>query len=480
MTERPATVDADEAGGRSPASFVVESVEPSTPAGPVIVGTRLYEPRGASRRIISCRDGEIVISGPAGTGKTMGVLNKVHAAMMKYPGSKALLVRKTAVSLASTTLETWRKHVIAPWIATKEITYYGGSVEEPPQYRYHRNGSKVVLGGMDKPIKIMSSEYDLIFADEATEFFIQDWEAFSTRLRNGMMPYSQLLGACNPDAEHHWLKQRANDGLLTLMLSVHEDNPAYFDRNGVITPAGAAYIGKLDRLTGVRYKRLRLGQWVAAEGVIYEEWDPRIHLIDPFDIPDDWVRWWVIDFGLRNPFVLQCWAEDPDGRLYLYREIYHTDRIVEDHVAKILKIVQRPDGTWREPKPRAVICDHDLEDRMTFERHARMATWPANKAVTPGIEGVQSRLRKAKDGRPRIFIFRDACVERDQSLRDAGKPTCTAEEMTSYVWAKGPDGKPLKEQPEKENDHGCDGMRYIVAERDISGRPAMRVLRGRR
>jgi PBSX family phage terminase large subunit len=446
-----------------------------------IVATRVYEPRGASRTLLSCRADEVVLSGPAGTGKTMGALHKVHIAMMKHPGSRALLVRKTLVSLGATTLNTWRKHVIVDSIRTREVTYYGGSQEEPAQYRYHRNGSAVVIGGMDKPTKIMSSEYDLILVDEATEFFVQDWEACLSRLRNGMMPYSQLIGCCNPDAEHHWMKQRANDGVITLLESRHEDNPAYFDRNGQMTDAGRAYLAKLDKLTGVRYWRLRKGLWVAAEGVVYEHWDPKVHLIDKMpDGWETWPRWWSIDFGYRNPFVLQCWAEDGDGRLYLYREIYMTGRIVEDHVRKIMKIVKYGDGSWREPQPTAVICDHDAEDRATFERHAGLSTVAAHKEIKPGIDAVTARLRVDETGRPAIFILRDALVERDESLKELGLPTCTAEEIASYVWAKTPDGKVLKEVPEDKDNHGMDAKRYIVAERDIKGQPRMRVLRMRR
>lgn len=447
---------------------------------PLIVATREYEPRGAARRLISCRDDEVVISGPAGTGKSMGALHKVHFAMMKYPGAKALLVRKTQLSLSSTTLETWRKQVVVDSIRTREVTYYGGSVEEPPQYRYHRNGSRVFLGGLDKPSKIMSSEYDLIFVDEATELLPGDWEACLTRLRHGMMPYSQLIGCCNPDAEHHWLKQRCNDGATTFMESRHEDNPAYFSADGSMTDAGRAYLAKLDKLTGVRHKRLRKGLWVAAEGIVYEEYDPAVHLIDR--MPDGWETWpryWVIDFGFTNPFTLQCWAEDGDGRLYLYREIYMSGRLVEDHVKKIMNIVA-PSGVWREPKPQAVICDHDAEDRATFERHAKMSTRPAHKPVKPGIEAVQLRMRRAGDGRPRFYILRDALVERDESLKEAGKPTCLAEELTSYIWAPGPDGKPAKEEPLKRDDHGCDTMRYVIAERDLRGVPRFRALRSGR
>ncbi len=443
-----------------------------------VVAERHIELRGAARRLLSCRDGEILVSGPAGTGKSVGGLTKLHLAAMKYPGMRGLLLRKTAASLGASTLEVWRKHVAVASLAAGEVVYYGGSTAEPPQYRYLRNGSAIVIGGMDKPSKIMSSAYDIAVLDEGTEFFVQDLEAVTTRLRAGNMPYSQVIVMCNPDAEHHFLYQRQAAGGMTMLESRHEDNPAYFNADGTMTEAGAAYIAKLDRLTGVRYWRLRKGLWVAAEGLIYEGWDPQVHLVDALPAgSENWVRWWSVDFGYRNPFVLQCWAEDGDGRLWLYREIYMTGRLVEDHARQILRIV-RPDGkTWIEPRPRAIICDHDAEDRATLERHLGMSTSAAKKDVTPGIEAVQARLRVAGDGLPRVFILRDALVERDASLVEAGKPTCFKEEITGYVWEPAKDGRPIKEEPRKEGDHSCDSARYMIAERDLGGRPGMRALR---
>jgi PBSX family phage terminase large subunit len=442
-----------------------------------IAATRRIELRGAARRLLSCRDSEIVVSGPAGTGKSVGGLTKLHLAAMKYKGFRGLLLRKTAASLGASTLEVWRKHVAVASLGVGDVEYYGGSTAEPPQYRYRRNGSAIVIGGMDKPSKIMSSAYDIAVLDEGTEFFVQDWEAVTTRLRAGNMPYSQAILMCNPDAEHHWIYQRAQADGMTMLESRHEDNPAYFDNAGELTPAGAAYLAKLDRLTGVRYQRLRKGLWVAAEGLIYEDWNPAIHLVDALPPgSEDWVRWWSVDFGHTNPFVLQCWAEDGDGRLWLYREIYMTKRLVEDHARQILRIVC-PDGQWIEPRPRAIICDHDAEDRATLERHLGMSTVAANKAVSPGIQAFQARLRKADDGRPRVYVVRDSLVERDPALAEAGLPTCFVEEITGYVWAKGLDGKPAKEQPEKKNDHAQDAARYLGAERDLGGRPGMRALR---
>jgi len=163
---------------------------------------------------------------------------------------------------------------------------------------------------------------------------------------------------------------------------------------------------------------------------------------------------------------MQWWGEDPDGRLFLYREIYHSRRLVEDHARQARKLMVLPSGKWLEPRPRAVICDHDAEDRATLEKHLKLKTTAAHKRVSPGIQAVQSRLKSAGDGRPRLFIMRGALVERDDELDEAKKPACTEEEVSGYVWAVKPGGT-TPEVPVKENDHGMDALRYMVAARDM-------------
>jgi phage terminase large subunit len=185
------------------------------------------------------------------------------------------------------------------------------------------------------------------------------------------------------------------------------------------------------------------------------------------------MRWWSIDFGHTNPTVVQWWAQDPDGRLFMYREIYMTKRLVEDHAKDILTLVTDKHGNWTEPKPTAIVCDHDAEGRATLERHLGMSTVPAHKAVTDGIQAVQKRLEPAGDGRPRLFLLRDSLVRRDEALAAALKPTCTSEEMAGYVWDTGA-GKAPKEQPLKVDDHGADALRYCVSQIDRGSRPAFR------
>lgn len=586
-----------------------------------------YLHRGAATDLFRTRDPEVLLSGPAGTGKSRACLEKLYVAACKYPGMRGLVVRKTQVSLTTTALVTWTKQVAAESIAAKHIVYYGGSNQEAAGYRFS-NGSFIAVAGMDKPTRIMSSEYDMVYVQEAIELTEEDWEAITTRLRHGVMPYQQLLGDTNPSTPTHWLRQRVNRGATRMLESRWADNPMIYPQAGVLSEQGAAYLSKLENLTGVRRARLHDGLWVAAEGIIYEGWDEKIHVIDRAPVPKDWPRFWSVDFGYTNPMVVQRWAEDPDGRLVLYGEHYVTKTLVEDLAKELVEILKR------EPRPRAVICDHDAEDRATFERHTGLTTTPANKNVSEGLQAVAGRMKVVGDGtritvasvvtapprtvvvggprrgkstlsaeylargipvycgdplskvkdpmpgvnylpeglsfagddggaawvaenwftmrgawvcegqvmaralrrwsaahpdqhpcdqiivltepraatsagqeamhkgvmtvwreiayrfgeivrapeftvteieqkaRPRLMLMRDAVRRRDQSLVDARKPASTLEEIPGYIW----DDHKTKEQPRKEDDHGCDAMRYLVAERDLGARPKLRFI----
>jgi hypothetical protein len=427
--------------------------------------------RGAALEVFNRREEEVLLAGPAGTGKSRGAMEKLHLMALLNPGMRGLIIRKTAVSLASSALKTWERDVVCEALQDGSVWFHGGSNREPPAYRY-TNGSTVAIGGMDRPIKVMSTEYDAAYVQEATEFNEDEWESLTTRMRSGVMSYQQILADCNPAHPTHWLRQRAQRGQTVMLHSRHEDNPRYFDADGNPTVEGAAYMARLDGLTGVRRLRLRDGIWAASEGVIYDEWDEGKHVIDRFDVPQDWPRFWSIDFGYVHPFVWQDWTRRPDGGLVLVREIFHTRRIVADHCAQI-KRLHTDDGTetgrWTSPRPQFIVADHDAEDRATFEREMGWGVTPANKNVSEGIQAFAQRLRPSvSGGRPRVEFMRDACVERDQELADAKLPTCTVEEIPGYVWAPG------KEQPVKSEDDGCDTARYLVAEFDLRGQTNVR------
>ncbi|TDC28495.1 terminase [Micromonospora sp. 15K316] len=425
----------------------------------------VYEPRGAHRALMLCRDTEVAAVGRAGSGKTLAACWKLHLTAMKVPGLRALMLRATHVSLTATTLVTFQRQVVAASLTDGTVRWYGGSEKDPPAFRY-ANGSEILVAGGDRPEKFLSAELDRIFVDEAVEITLDLFETLISRLRGQAATYQQIVLATNPSHPQHWIKQRADDGNLTMLTSTHRDNPAYVNLDGTYTDAGHAYMEKLDALTGVRRQRLRDGRWTAAEGVIYEEWDPAVHMVDRFEPPAEWPRIWGVDFGYTNPFTVQWWAVDPDGRLWLYRELYWTRRTVDQHARDILRQVTDGGGKWIEPKPTAVVCDHDAEGRAVLERELGLTTVPARKQVGEGIQAVQARMRQAGDGRPRLFLMRDTLVERDPQLVEARKPLCLADEIPGYVWDKDRDGK-VKEQPSKEDDHGCDTMRYVIAHVDL-------------
>lgn len=420
-----------------------------------------FKPRGAAKDLFENTSQDVAVVGPAGTGKSRAILEKIHVMCLLNPGIHVLIVRKTVASLKKSGLRQLEEHVLPEAIAHNVVRWYGGSGAKPEGY-YYSNGSTISIGGMDNPDKVMSTEYDFIFVQEATDITEEDWDKLKSRLRgkDDIVPFRQLIADANPNAPTHWLKIRMDQGLTQVIHAKHTDNPVFYNDDLTPTQAGKDYVeGILANLTGLRKERLYYGRWVGAEGIIYDTWDESIHLIDKFDIPEDWTRYWTVDFGYTNPFVCQFWAEDDDGRLYLYREIYMTEKRVDEHAKTILDLITDENGRWIEPRPQKIIADHDAENRATFEQLLGQATQPAHKAVLEGIQSVQERLVITGDGKPRIFIMKDAIVQRDQKLIDAKRPTCTAEEVVRYVWNKD------KEAPVKEHDHGMDALRYMVADR---------------
>jgi phage terminase large subunit len=416
---------------------------------------------GGALDLMFCRDMEVCLDGPAGTGKTIAALNKIHLALLKYPGARALIARKTNVDLAASALVTYRTKVQLPGDG---VEYFGGNRVRPPAFQY-QNGSEAVITGLDKPDKVKSAEYDIALINEATECNLDDLETVRSRMRNGVMPYQQVVMDVNPSFPTHWLNQRMNSGLTTRLLSRHIDNPAYWDREKQEwTPAGQQYVETvLSGLTGVRYQRLVEGRWVSAEGIVYEEYDPAVHLIKRFEIPREWPRYIVIDFGFTNPCCIQWWAMDPDGRLYRYRELYMTKRTVDEHAAKVKAV------SANDPLPRAVIADpEDADGRAVFSRVTGWSTLAAHKDIENGIQAVKGRMRLAGDKKPRIFFLQDSLIERDQDLASRKLPTCSEEEIESYVWATNAAG--IKEVPVDANNHGQDCTRYVVAHFDLVDR----------
>lgn len=386
----------------------------------------------------------LLLTGSAGGGKSRLAGEKVHAFMKKYSGATCLMLRKAREYAGRSIVPFMDRTVISndSQVTKKKIDGL---------FQYS-NGSTLYWGGMkndDQREGLRSigpdGALDIVWFEEAHQFTEDDFNEMLARMRGQYAPWSQIILTTNPDAPTHWINKR---------LIVGGEASIYYSGAIDNTYNPPTYVEFLNRLTGILFERLVKGRWVQAEGAVYDEWDNAIHLIDPFEIPKDWRRLRVVDFGYTNPFVCQWWAQDPDGRVYMYREIYKTQTLVEDHTREIIRLSE---GEMIE----ATISDHDAEDRATMAKYG-VDTVPANKEISPGIQIVKQRLKVQEDSRPRLFIMRGALEAEDQRLVDAKRPTCTADEFPGYVWTKAADGKPVKEIPVKENDHGVDAARYFA------------------
>ena len=386
-----------------------------------------YVPRGGCREFIYNRDPAVILVGAAETGKTLSACWKLHLLACKYPGAQFGIVRKTQKSLYGSVLQTWERI-----IKGFPVEIYGGF--RPERYMY-ANGSTVWIGGMDNPDKVLSSERDVIYINQAEELQQNDWELLTTRTtgRGAVMPWTQCMGDCNPGGNKHWIRELAASGALTLLTSTHRDNPTLYTDAGVLTPLGERTMASLGALTGVRRKRLFEGVWATAEGAVYEQFDVAVHVLerDPRDFVSHEL---AIDEGYTNPAVILCLGIDSDGRRHVCEEWYHSHKLQAEVIAAARDMGRRY-GT-------NVVAVDDAAAGLTADLVAHgMQAAPANKGrVMDGIRLVQDMLAVQGDGRPRLTVAPE-CVE-------------TINEFESYVCAPG------KDAPAKAADHAMDCLRY--------------------
>ncbi len=389
----------------------------------------------------------ILLTGSAGGGKSQAAGEKMHAYMKAFPGAMGLMLRKTRQSMTNSTVLFMDRTVIGADSGVRHL-------QSKRRFEYS-NGSILAYGGMlneEQREQVRSigqrGGVDIAWMEEATKFVEDDFNEVLARMRGRAAPWRQIILSTNPDTRTHWIYKRLIEGgEANVYYSTAMDNPH--------NPSD--YLDMLARLTGVLGLRLRDGRWVQAEGAVYD-YSSELHLIDPFPIPFGWRRIRAVDFGYTNPFVCQWWAIDNDGRMYLYREIYRTQTLVEDHAKEICR-VSTING--EDERIETTVCDHDAEGRATLERYG-VPVVAARKSISAGIQKVQARLRKAGDGKPRIFVFRGATVAADSELVTRKKATSTEEEFPAYSWPEGKDGKPYKEVPIDADNHGMDAMRYAV------------------
>tara|TARA_R100001082_G_scaffold75000_1_gene43379 strand:+ start:2849 stop:4297 length:1449 start_codon:yes stop_codon:yes gene_type:complete len=431
-----------------------------------------YTPYGAARQLWYIRSAEVLLEGPAGTGKSRALLEYINYLCEQYAGIRVLMLRQTRESLTESCLVTFEQEVLWPG----HPAIHGSASRNTRQNYQYPNGSHIVVGGLDKPEKTFSTQYDVICVFEAREIGGDTWEWLARANRNFKMPWQMRIADTNPAGEFHWLNTHFPQGFREVperhttdkrirLLSRHRDNPVYWDHDkDEWTREGNSYVNDiLGNLTGARRANLYEGKWASEEGVIFEEWDPSVHIIDHEDVPEMKWHFASYDKGLRHPGTLQVWGVRDDA-MYLLREIYQTNQNQDWWAERVME-------AHRDFVLQALVCDPSepeyirvFNDRLGAARGRdgdRIAR-RARNAIRTGIDMVRWALSKADNG-PRIYMVRDSLQGRDQARVDAMKPCCVLEELPSYVWTKSRDGRPVNERPDPTcSDHGVDALRYAA------------------
>lgn len=397
-----------------------------------------YSFYGGNRAALLCHDPEVILAGPAETGKTLALLYKLHVAAYKYPGAQMAIVRKRKTDITGSVYHTLKRDLLGDY--GPGVRQYGGGY---PQWVDYPTGSRIWIGGMDDPGKTLSAERDIIYVNQAEELSLSDWEYLTRPVtgRGAVMPYTQLIGDCNPAHPTHWILSRTKAGKLARFDSTHRDNPTLWDHESARwTEQGKRSLERLRNLSGVRLQRLYHGLWAAPEGAIYDVFDEDKHLVAAFEIPRHWPRFVGIDpFGA---YVAAVWlALDPDsGVLNVYREYYEPFGLTTPgHVRAILEATQgEPVACWVGGGP------SERQARADFAGAGLPLTEPPISDVWAGIDRVYQCLKDFA-----LVIHKESCPQ-------------IVSEVGAYR-RKVRDGQATQAIEDKESFHLLDALRYIVA-----------------
>lgn len=265
---------------------------------------------------------------------------------------------------------------------------------------------------------------------------------------NQLMARLSIRGAqcfcnCNPDSPYHWFYTDyiTNDDITNKKIwkFLMEDNLS-LDQD---------YIRDLKReYTGVWYERMILGNWVAAEGRIYDMFSADQHMIDTAEfiksqgINPQAIRWLVgCDYGTSTVMTWGLYAKLPDST-YLKVKEYYWDAVKRK--------AQKTDSEFAEEfinwlggvKPWAVYCDPSAASWKVALMRRGYRVLNADNDVVNGIRRVATFFNTG------MYLMDKSCKE-------------TEKEYMSYVWDS--DAQKLgKDKPVKEHDHTCDCDRYVL------------------
>ncbi len=242
---------------------------------------------------------------------------------------------------------------------------------------------------------------------------------------------AKFIGTTNPDSPNHWLKKDwvdADKGVKAAKLLI-DDNPHL----------PTDYVESIKKeYTGLWYRRYILGEWCLAEGLVYDMFDPDIHVVT--DLPKMKRHFIGVDYGTGNPTVFLLIGQGVDDRFYVMREYFHSGadgrQKTDSEYAKELKrfLPNHYENICIDPSAKSFIlaCKRINIDNIRKARND----------VLDGIRSVSSLLSAG------LLYYHKSC-------------TNLINEKQAYSWDSKAQEKG-EDKPIKANDHACDAERYSL------------------
>jgi PBSX family phage terminase large subunit len=360
-------------------------------------------------------------------------------------------------------------------------------------FKFYKDGqvlSEVIFRHLDDLQSLTNMNLSGFWIDQAEEVSEDVFDFLVGRIRR---PVKRREGFCtaNPNG-HDWiwrrfLKKIGKDGKALPNASDFFAVTASTLENEKNLPED--YVKGLLAMPKEWVKRFVEGSHDVFAGQIYDEFNPSVHVIPPFQIPNTWERFRSIDHGQHNPTSCHWYAVDFDGNIFVYQEYYRENDVVSNH-AKAINHMSRIRNTLGEtltdvyaytvidPSTHAKTLEKDGYRFSVADEYmdAGIPTIAGQNDVIAGINRVKEYLRidptryhpflRDPDGdplmgAPRVFIF-SIC---EHMIEEAGQ----------YKWKSysgmalgNPDKDEIKEAPVKRQDHAMDDFRYAIMSRPQS------------
>ena len=321
---------------------------------------------GPQTDFLAAGEREVLYGGSAGGGKSYAMLAD-PLRYMGHPSFSGLLLRHTTEELREL---VWKSQEIYPKI------WKGIKWSERKMQWTAPSGARLWMSYLDRDDDVLRYQglaFSWIGFDELTQWNKPfAWNYMRSRLRTAASDLPIYMRATtNPGGPGHgWVKKMFIDpapygktfdatdietGEVLKYPSGHSKAgqslfkrkfiPARLSDNPYLSREGD-YEAMLLSLPEQQRKQLLEGDWDIKEGAAFTEFNRDIHVVEPFNIPHNWVKFRACDYGYGSYSAVLWFAVSPSEQLIVYRELY-VSKVLATDLADMINELEAQDGGMR-------------------------------------------------------------------------------------------------------------------------------------